>query len=1067
MTVIGEVFLAVSPESAGFSSKLQTQLAGLGNKLGLSGGQLAGLTTAAAAFTALAVSGAEFARSNAQIQQETGATGEKLKQLGETVRATFEAVPTSVKNVTTAVDELTRRGVPLGDTLDQLAKQELFLAKITGGDLATTVDSTTALFAKFNVPLAQQSRELDVLFKAQQASGKGLEPLVSSLTSGAAALQVFGFSLDKSTALVAQLEKAGVSVGPALQALRLAFAKLAQEGKDPQTSLQKLFDELKNGKNPAAALADAFSLLGRRSGLELVAAVRAGRFDIDALLKSITDGKNGIVATGEATLTLGQQFELLKNKIFGAIEPLGLDLAKLLTAVTEQAGPPIQHLFESIATLVTTLAPALAPLGVVLIKTFGVALPIVTEFATGLDAINSILGSIPRPVLVFAGALGVLTAAFFAYSTASLTAVRASVAFDAVIAFAGSPIGAAIIAITALGAALTFLNQKQKQGVDQGKAFADSFSDTSGQLNSDVKGLSDAVSKFVLASGGQIRTVLGAAGSSVAQLSTAVSGGGQAWTVYEGQVFKALRAAGNGPEQLAAAAKALDAQRAATIGAVVADVARLKAAGLITTAQVAEIDSTSRLKDGTLDWGAALIEVNRRVSQNTAAVNAQAAVTDAQRIATVKSSAAYVALVAQLSQGKITEDQFNSSIADLADVSAAAAKTVGDELVQAMQSFVSTVISALPTVGTAIDKFSSDIQSAQQAVTSALNSQASDVASAQKSLASAFESSADSVRSAQQNLADALKARDDAVASATNAYDAAQASHSKSVDNAQQRLADAEHKRNEELAKAQENLAKVTADSAAKVLAANRKLAEDKSPQAFIDNLNANTAKTAKFMANLQKLVAEGFTPLAAELAKKGPEAAGGLASALADNSVKAKAANSAAAIGDSVTSAFQKFIIANFDPIKNNGLALGQSLIAGFVAGIEGGTDALSKAVVKVSDHVVEIVNKQWKIQSPSKVAMDLGSLFGQGLALGIAGTQPLVGRASDDLSRGVISRLGAVSEKRLANADLAITGQAGSQRADARQQFNRTFDGAVIQFPEHADPVHIASELAWRLRT
>lgn len=1064
MTVIGEVFLAVSPESAGFSSKLQSQLAGLGDKLGLSGGQLAGLTTAAAAFAALAVSGAEFARSNAQIQQETGATGDKLKELGETVRSTFADVPTGLKNVTTAVDELTRRGIPLGDTLNKLAEQELFLSKITGGDLATTVDSTTALFAKFNVPIAQQSKDLDVLFKAQQASGKGLDPLISSLTTGAAALQQFGFGLDKSTALVASLEKAGVNVAPALAALRLAFGKISAEGKDPQTVLAGLIKELEDGQNPARGMADAIKLFGTRSGVELSTAIKAGRFDVDALLKSITDGQGGIVATGKATETLGDQFTLLKNKVFSAIEPVGIEIAKGLSGAVQAAGPEFEQLFASISRLLVSLAPLLGPLAVSLVKVFDVAAVSVGLFATGLDTIASIFEKIPRPVLVVAGAI-----ATFALGLG--IAYTAILAFNLGILAMPGPIQVAALAITAIGAAVTFFSKNAPNASSEAQKLAASFSDANGQFNEGVKSTNDAVDSFITAQekvkGNNIGAVLGAAGSNVQALSSAVSGGAQAWTIYEGSVFAALRAAGNGPTQLAAASKALDEQRAAVIGAVQADIARLKTAGLITAEQVDQIQTQSTLTNGTLDWGAALDEVNRRVSQNSAAQQAQAAVTDTQRIATVTSTAAYVSLVAQLSQGKITEDQFNSSLADLADVSAAAAKTVGDDLVQAMQSFVSTVLGALPTVGTAIDKFSSDIATAQSDVTSALSSQASDVASAQKSLASAFQSSADSVKSAQENLADALKARDEAVASATNAYDAAQAAHSKSVDDAQQRLADAESKRNDDIATAQANLAKVTQDSANKVLAANKKLAEDRSPQAFIDNLNANTRKTAQFMANLQKLVAEGFTPLAAELAKKGPEAAGGLATALADNSVKAKAANSAAAIGDAVTNSFQQFIVANFDPIKNNGLALGQSLIAGFVAGIEGGTDDLSKAVIKVSDHVVEIVNKQWKIQSPSKVAQELGSLFGQGLAIGIAQTEPQVGTASDSLSRAVVTSMAAAANKRLSGADVAVTGQAGSQRADARSQLAGTFAGAQLVFPEHADPVHIGAEISWRLRT
>lgn len=1063
MTIIGEAFIAISPESAGFVSKLRSQLGA--SDLGEVIGKLTAVGAAVGFAGALIASGLEFQKVTQQIQKETGATGDALSNLAETTKSVFTDVPASLRDTTTAVDELFRRGIPLGTLLDTLSKQEIFLAKITGTDLATDVESTTALFAKFNIPIAQQSRELDVLFKASQQSGKGLDALVTPLTTGAAALIQFGFSLDKSTALVASLEKAGVNVAPALAALRLAFGKIAQAGKDPQTVLAGLIKELTDGQNPAKGMADAIKLFGTRSGVELATAIKAGRFQTADLLKLITDGKGGIIATGEATLSLGQRFSILKNQIGAALEPLGLGTINAFEAITKRVGPDLVALFGSVTHVVVALGPILLPLGALLLGVFTVAGGAVKNFATGLDFLASILDHVAPVIRIFGGGLALLALALgLAYA--------AVLAFNLGIIAMPGPIQVAILAVAAIGATLNLFSDHSFNAAKAAKSTADSFSDASGIFTSSVTSTIQGLEQFTLAQekagkAGDLPAVLGAAGSSVRELSVAVTGGATQWNAYASKVIAALIAAGNGPGQIDAATKALDRQRQVLIDTVREDVARAKNAGLITAAQVNQIQSQDTLKDGTIDYGKALDDVNALIATHVTKQQAVQAVNDATSLATFQLTGAYRSLVSQLSSGAITVADFDQQLSDLSGVSAAAAKSLGDDLVKAMQKFVDTAVGALPSVGDALKDLATNVKNDQTAIGSAVKKQGTDVASAQKTLASAFKTGADSIHSAQQSLADAIKARDQAVADATNAYDAAQASHSKSVLDAQGRVAEANRRNNENIAIAQANLRKVTESDAQKILDANAKLAHDKSPQVFIDNLNAQTKLTAQFMANLQKLVAEGFAPLASELAQKGPEAAGELAKSLANDDVKAKAANSAAALSDAVTTKFHEFLLKSFDPVKNDGTQLGDSLITGMINGINSAQDRLTISVTDVALKAVNAVRSQWKISSPSLVGHDLGTQFGEGIAVGIESTSARVSDAAIRLastSADSFRRFQASQLSPLGRSGLDITGQAGTQREDARQQ-QGLFRDLVVN--EKADPVHIASEIAWRINT
>lgn len=1072
MSIIGEAFIAISPESAGFASKLRAQLTGSSFVQQLGAGPTAAIAAALAATAAIAVVGEKFEEVNHQIQEETGATGEELERLAETVKSAFGDVPGSLHNTATAVDELFRRGTPLGGALERLAKQELFLAKITKTELGPNVEATTAIFAKFNIPLAQQSRALDVLFKAQQQSGKGLDALLSPLRTSASILQQFGFGLEESAALIATLSKAGVNVQPALIALRLSFGKLAAEGKDPRKALADIVEQLTSGVNPTKAMANAIALFGKRSGAELATAIKAGRFSTADMLKLITDGRGGIIETGKETLSLGDKFSLLRDKIVAGLAPLGTKLVEFIEQGVDAAGPPIAKLINSISGLVTEVLPALLPLGVALGAIFRGSGPALEAFAAGIEALTSGLQALGSPLTGVILLLGASVVAYHAYATASLLAVRASIAFESALAFATGPIGLAVVAITALGFSLKALGSLD-QGKKQRQAIADltdTIVDKSGVLNEGVASLTDGFAKFFKASEKAISPnlpgVLGASGSSVKQLSEAVTHGEKEWGVYYGRVIRALAAAGNSPKALKAAEVALDRTRAAVITATRAEFDRARAAGLITKADAERIQVQATLADGTIDYARAVALLNTQLSTAQAVAAQAVEQADAQKLAVFKESEAYRELVAQLSQGAITADVFSTQLASMADVGAKAAKAVGDELAGAMKSFVDTAVGALPSAGSAIDKFAADVTSAQDAVTSALQDQASDVAAAQQAVSSAFESSASAVLSAQESLSDAIRSRDDAVAHAANNFAAAEARRSDQVTNAQRRLVQVTRENNAKIAEAQENLAKVSRDKANEVLAANAKLAHDRSPQAFIDNLNAQTKLTATFMGNLQKLVAEGFTPLAAELAKKGPEAAGALTANLATDPVKAAAANKAAAIGAAVTSSFRAFLTRNFDPIKNDGVELGTSLIDGIIQGISDSEGRLTKRITRLGDNVVQVLAGQWGIKSPSTVGITLGQQFGEGLAIGLASSVGGVNAATAGLgaaSTNGLRRLAGLRLSPLGRSALAVQGQAGSERADARGQL----DGLQMIFNEKVEPLHVAAEVAWRIAT
>lgn len=332
MAIIGEAFVAIRPESTGFFSSLKGKMAAQSGAFGAIGGTL-GLAAAVGVAGGLIGIGQKFDSTYNAIKVKTGATGKVFDGLKTDVKAVLGSTAGSFEQVGAAISGLYTRTGLTGSALDQLAKQQVTLGRITKTDVGENVDATTKLFAKYGVAAGDQSKHLDVLFKASQQAGVGIDKILQPLAKSGAALQQFGFNVDQSAALVASLTKAGINVQPALGALTKAFGSITKEGGDPRKVFQGLQRDLQGGKKPAEAMAEAMKLLGNRGGLELATAIKSGKFNLDDMLKTITDGKGGILETGSSVSTLGGKFALLKNKALVAIEPIATALTAFANKV--------------------------------------------------------------------------------------------------------------------------------------------------------------------------------------------------------------------------------------------------------------------------------------------------------------------------------------------------------------------------------------------------------------------------------------------------------------------------------------------------------------------------------------------------------------------------------------------------------------------------------------------------------------------------------------------------------------------------------------------------------------
>lgn len=734
---LADAYVSIIPSARGLAAAIGSELApaaalaqGAGDKAGVAfsgrfGGQLKSLLPASfqginfGALFAAAVPvgigiallkiGEDFQKVRHQIEDETGATGAALTGLFDTVKREATKVPASLTDITAAVDELQRRGVPLGAMFDKLATQELFLAKITKSDLASNVDLTTGLFAKFNVPLRDQSRELDVLFKAQQASGKGLEPLIESLQKGGAQLQLFGFSLDSSIALIAGLERAGVNVQPVLFSLRTAFAKIAKEGEDPQTVLKGIFKELTDGKNPTLAMADAIKLFGARGGTELARAVQQGKLNVDALLKSITDGKDGIVATGQATESLGDRIRLMANGALVAVEPLASAFAEGLNGALAAAGPPVASLASAFVHLGVELAPVAELAGGILLVAFKALGPILDTFSTGLDAIAGVLDHVPGPLLAVAGAAVALGLAFKSVAAGrTVTATLEAIASDLPLLI--NPITLAVGAVLALGIAIRVFgghtSAASKEAKDMGKSMFD-LTSTTGIFASGMDNAEQGLQKFLdgLDQAGKLKSIddlFAKTGSTLADLSKAAGGTKAAFKSYFDEQTKGVSI--NPLTGGAQIIKQLADQRTAYEQTTESTIQFALRSGEITPAQEKAVEAIKNGSGASDGLSASLDRLNEIVAENVAK-------TDAQQVKQLAATGGMLALQQAIIRGTITTNDAASASTKFG-LSLDATKGIIKSTTSALQAFVKQGLAGIPDSGTPINNWAKGVQSA-------------------------------------------------------------------------------------------------------------------------------------------------------------------------------------------------------------------------------------------------------------------------------------------------------------------------------------------------------------------
>lgn len=430
MQVVVEMAGNLSPTLGKSIEEATSKLGGINVKALAAGAAVGGIAVAAGKALIeggkyLADLGGKFDAATDAIRIGTGATGEDLDALMGDFNEVYKSVPTSMEDASKAIADYNTRLGLTGPELQGISKQALQVSDMLGEDLGGVIEGSSKAFQQWNIDAADMGGAMDYVFKVSQSTGVGFTDLMDKVQKFGPQLQDMGYSFEEATALIGQLDKAGVNTDEVLGAMKKSVGNLAKEGISASDGLQMYYEKIQAAGSEAEAAAIASEIFGAKAGSTMAAAIRDGTLSVDDLTSSLEANGETINGAAEDTYDFAERLQMFKQNAEVALQPLantvfdglnslmpvvqqGLEaLAPVITQVTEVAGPLISDFFAKLVEYLGPILPMIAQLAGDLIQQllpplmelFNAIMPVVFELLQALMPILQVIIDLIGPIL--------------------------------------------------------------------------------------------------------------------------------------------------------------------------------------------------------------------------------------------------------------------------------------------------------------------------------------------------------------------------------------------------------------------------------------------------------------------------------------------------------------------------------------------------------------------------------------------------------------------------------------------------------------------------------------------
>lgn len=361
--------------------------------------------------------GSQFDEAADAIRIGTGATGDALDGLLDDFDEVYKSVPTTMEDASKAIADYNTRLGLTGPQLQEISKQALQVSDMLGDDLGGVIEESSQAFQQWNIDADNMGGAMDYIFKVSQSTGMGFTDLMSNMQKFGPQLQEMGYSFETASALMGQLDKAGVNTEEVLSAMKKSVGALAKEGISASDGLAMYYEQIKNAGTAAEAASIASEIFGTKAGSTMAAAIRDGTLAVGDLTESLMENGETIAGAAEDTYDFAERLQIMKQGLEVALKPMantvfdGLNkFMPVLQKLMEQIVPAISDAVEAAAPFVEEFlmgaAAALEDVLPLISQLAADLLPILTQLmSTLLPPLLSLVQTLLPPLMQIVGAI--------------------------------------------------------------------------------------------------------------------------------------------------------------------------------------------------------------------------------------------------------------------------------------------------------------------------------------------------------------------------------------------------------------------------------------------------------------------------------------------------------------------------------------------------------------------------------------------------------------------------------------------------------------------------------------
>lgn len=301
--------------------------------------------------------GSQFDEAADAIRIGTGATGDALDGLLDDFDEVYKSVPTTMEDASKAIADYNTRLGLTGPQLREISKQALQVSDMLGDDLGGVIEESSQAFQQWNIDADNMGGAMDYIFKVSQSTGMGFTDLMSNMQKFGPQLQEMGYSFETASALMGQLDKAGVNTEEVLSAMKKSVGALAKEGISASDGLAMYYEQIKNAGTAAEAASIASEIFGTKAGSTMAAAIRDGTLAVGDLTESLLENGETIAGAAEDTYDFAERLQIMKQGLEVALKPM----ANTVFDGLNKFMPVLQKLMEQIVPVISDAVEAAAP----------------------------------------------------------------------------------------------------------------------------------------------------------------------------------------------------------------------------------------------------------------------------------------------------------------------------------------------------------------------------------------------------------------------------------------------------------------------------------------------------------------------------------------------------------------------------------------------------------------------------------------------------------------------------------------------------------------------------------